>query len=403
MKKGLPNMKNESIESFLEKYDLWFSVYKKELLEKEKKNQALLQQFLDRFTSSYVKTMGIDDYIVGKGGDSFCKWVETDLQSYGDIHAKKLNAWAKFGIYYNSKESRYEYGARFGRDEVTVFNSLRKEVLSLMEAAKVQDYDVLAKSKLNPLFKNKIFFLYNQSASLPIYSDSDLRVLLAIFDIKCSGDIDRAYKRKLLFEFYKSLNRPDITTFRFMQFVYNDMGYRPVLRTAEAHELVKEIRPKSYSLVDVKSLEDILSPSSSSTRSGLVNEKPESVVQKKLTGKKGEEIVKSYLLTHKKELDIVGEPEFFCDKNDFVHHDISYKDSSGRTIYIEVKATKANTSGKVHFEMSDKEYDFMMEHLDNYYFFYINDVFNGDVIQRIPASCIQARPSKYRITMKIKD
>ena len=106
-------MKNESIESFLEKYDLWVSFYKKELFEEEKKNQVLLQQFLDRFIRSYVKTMGIDDYIVGKGGDSFWKWVETDLQSYGDIHAKKLNAWAKSGIYYNSKESRYEYGARY--------------------------------------------------------------------------------------------------------------------------------------------------------------------------------------------------------------------------------------------------------------------------------------------------
>ena len=46
-------MKNEIIDSFLEKYNLWFSVHKKELLEKEKKNEALLQHFLDRFTSSY--------------------------------------------------------------------------------------------------------------------------------------------------------------------------------------------------------------------------------------------------------------------------------------------------------------------------------------------------------------
>ena len=135
----------------------------------------------------------------------------------------------------------------------------------------------------------------------------------------------------------------------------------------------------------------------------MVEEKPESIVQKKLTGRKGEEIVKSYILTHKKELGVVGDPEFACETNDYKHYDISYQDIRGEVIYIEVKATKAHNNKQVSFEMSDKEYDFMLRHFDNYYFFYLDDVFNGNVIKRIPASSIVAVPSKFKIKMKIKD
>lgn len=396
-------MTTEIIEQFFEKYDLWFSINKKEIVEQENKNQNLLHKFLERFTFSYIQNMEIDDYAVGKGGDPFCNWVEMKLQDYGDIHAQRLNAWQKFGIYYSAKDGNYQFGSKFGRDEVTVFNSIKQEILNVIKASNNHDYPALAKSKLNPLFKNKIFFLYNPNDSLPIYSDTDLQILLTVFEIPFNRSLDRAFRRKALFEFYQSLNRTDISTFRFMKFVYNSMGYRSALRNEDAFELTRDINPKAYSLVDIHSLEELIPNSTSSNRSGLVNEKPESVVQKKLTGKKGEEIVKAYLLLHKDELGIVGEPYFACEVDDYKHYDISYTHTSGKTIYIEVKATKANSSGQVHFEMSDKEYDFMLANIDNYYFFYINDVFNGDVINRISARCIVARPSKYKITMKINN
>ena len=51
--------------------------------------------------------------------------------------------------------------------------------------------------------------------------------------------------------------------------------------------------------------------------------------------------------------------------------------------------------------MSDKEYDFMKENIDNYYFYYVNDVYNGNVIKRISAKLIMAHESKYRISMEI--
>lgn len=397
-------MEKESITSFLEKYDVWFNLNKASFIQQENKDENLLIVFLNKFNSEYVKNMPIDDYVVGKGGDSFCKWVETDLQDYGDIHAKKLNAWQKFSIYYNSKTGHYDHGAKFGRDEQTVYKEVRKAVVDVIEAAKTGDYDTLALSKLNPLFKNKIFYLYNKTESIPIYSEKDINTLLTIFSVPFNEKFDRAYKRKLLFDFYKSLDRDDITPYRFMKFVFNELGYRPILRTNDANKLNSPVSGKTYSLVDVEHLEDIVpNRPSSSTRTGLVSEKPESVAQKKITGKKGEEIVKAYILSHKNELEITGEVDCACEYNDFKHYDFAYRTNEGRTIYVEVKATKGHNVSNINFEMSDKEYNFMKENIDNYFFFYIDDVFNGDIIKRISARCIVAKPSKYKIAMNITE
>ena len=397
-------MNTEVIESFLEKYDVWFQLKRDEIIECEKNNSKLLLYFLTEFSLEHVKEMHIDDYVVGKGRDSFCKWVETDLQDYGDIHAKKLNAWQKFSIYYNTKSSKYDFGTKFGREEQSVYKEVRKAVVDIIEAALCNDYDVLASSKLNPLFKNKIFFLYNNTESIPIYSEKDLNTLLTIFSIPFDEKIDRAYKRKLLFDFYKSLNRDNITPYRFMKFVFSEYGYRFILRTEEANYLNTHINAGNYILVDIKHLEDI-APEQLSTvvGAGVVTEKPESVAQKKITGKKGEEIVKAYLLSHKDELDIVGEIDCACEYNDFKHYDFAYKNRIGKTCFIEVKATKNHNIDRISFEMSDKEYDFMNDNIENYYFFYIDDVFNGNVIKRISAKSIIVKPSKYKISMTISE
>ena len=396
-------MKNEIISSFLEKYDIWFASNGQDFFKQEEKNERLLAMFLKDFSVENVISMKIDDYVVGKGLDSFCKWVEVDLKDYGAIIARKLNAWQKFSIFYNAEKNCYEHGVRFGKDTKTVFNNVKEAVLAIIYAAQTHAYKVLASSKLNPLFKNKIFFLYNSNDSLPIYSEKDLNTLLTVFSIPFDNDVDRAYKRKLLFDFYKSLNRDDISTFRFMRFVYNPMGYRSVLRAEEAAKLNSDIETKIYSLVDVERLENGVFFHSDDEKTGLVVEKPESVVQKKITGKRGEEIVKAYLLSHKQELLIDGEVDCACEYSDYKHFDFSYLETNGRRVFVEVKATKINDKSRISFEMSEEEYLFMLANIDNYYFFYINDVFNGTIIKRISAKKIVPKPCKYRILMVIDE
>ena len=51
--------------------------------------------------------------------------------------------------------------------------------------------------------------------------------------------------------------------------------------------------------------------------------------------------------------------------------------------------------------MSEKEYNFMKEHEDNYYIYFIDDVFNGNIIKRISAKYINVRPVKFRAELVV--
>ena len=397
---------NEISLHFLEKYDAWIeskdSSYKKD----REHNNQLLDRFLSLFPLSKVEQLDIDEYVVGKGSKSFCWWVEDELAAHGDIRPKNLTSFQKFGLDYDKTNKCYRFGGekvkktRFGGDYETIFENIRKALVDLIKASYSHDYDVIAKNPLNDLFKNKITYLYNRNDYLPIYSDGDLNVVLSLLDIPFSVDENRIFKRKKLFDFYKNLERDDISTLDFMRYIYNEAGFRPYLRSDSNLKLKDKIVAKKYVLVDVDKTTEIVKAKKQSG-TGLVSESAESLQSKKMSGKKGEEIVKEYLILHKKELGIIGEIDCACEYNDYAHYDYAYKTSSGM-VYIDVKATKANRKNIVNFEMSDAEYDFMIENESSYYIFYINDVYEGDTILRIPSSCIIAKPSKYKASFSVE-
>ena len=92
-----------------------------------------------------------------------------------------------------------------------------------------------------------------------------------------------------------------------------------------------------------------------------------------------------------------------CEYDDSKHYDISFKTQEGKTVFIDVKSTKALNGNKVVFEMSEAEYAFMKEHEDNYFIYFIDDVYNGNVIKSISAKHISVRPIKYRAELVITD
>lgn len=390
----------------MEKYDYWYELNKKWIKESVTKSDKLLEEFLSLFPIERISDLKIDEYVVGKKENSFCWWVESELSSLGDIRGGQLSAFQRFGIYYDRKKEDYIFcnsrtkNPRFGNSKKMVYENVITEICDLLEAVQQSNFEDIAKNKLNPLFKNKLVYLYDSERWLPIYSDKDLNIILSLLEIPYTDGEDRIFKRKKLFEFYKSLNRPDLTPQHFMMFIYSDLGLRPYLRNSDITKLNDEVKPRQYKLEEVISIKELI-PSKSSKRKGLVSESFETFAQKKITGKKGEEIVKEYLLKHKKELEIIGDIDCPCEYDDNKHYDFSYNHQDGKIIYVESKATKANRADKISFELSDVEYEFMQQHKESYFIFYINDVFNGDVIKKIPANLIIAKPSKYKVTVEV--
>lgn len=394
-----------AVYNFIDKYNYWFKANQKEILEKEKNNMSLIGKFIQEFSEENIKKMQINEYVMGNDNEnSFCYWIEEKFKSCGNIKKVILTKPQKYGMYFDKRINGFSFGGKFAKKNMfgnnvdIVFQKIKSEILNLISAAQSYDFDCIEKNLLNPLVKNKILFLYNNKGWIPIYSEKDLNVLLNILDIPFSMEEPRANKRKKLYEFYESLNRYDITTLRFMWFIYDNIGYRKILRGGDSLKYNDNIKIKSYRLVEINNLIEYI-PRNNVNRSGLITETASTVVEKKLSGKKGEEIVKNYLLKHKQEFNIVGELDIACETNDYAHYDISYIDTSGRQIFIEVKSAKNKMNNRITFEMSSAEYNFMQEHINDYYIFFIDDVYNGNIIKKISATNIIVHPSKYKVSL----
>lgn len=382
-------------------------------LKEEEKMQKSLNNFVSTFNERKISLMDIDDYVIGKRNKkSFCHWLEQGLECYGSISGR-TTAFEKYVIYWDKKESKYSFGAKnwksrkeFGSNIEEIFSNVKKALLDVIIATRSKDYDRISKNPLNPQFKNKISFLYDSKNQIPIYGDNDLNTILTIFDIPFVKNTDRFKKRQQLFDFYKENGFASyVTPYLFMAFIYSWGGYRKELRGDEKptidHKYVKK-----YSLVDIQ-IEDLISnkKNENNTKRKFVYN-PGSEESKRITGRKAEDIVLEYLKAHATELD-AHEIMAWChgeNQDDGKGYDISYKHSDGTEIFIEVKGTKADLKKQVIFEMSANEYNFMKNHQENYYIFFVNDANKSTIIQRLLAKDIHGEePIKYKVSFNSKE
>lgn len=400
------------IENFYSKLEVWknsqdYVTRKNE--EKQKKKE--LEKFISKFTLEYIDVMPIESYVTGMNNkNSFCYMIEETFKCFGKISGR-TSAYQKYVIYWSEEKKDYLFGDKrtkhrrgFGSDKNEIYKNVKKEIAAIIEASFTNDYKSIAKSPLNPQFKNKIAFLYNYDMQLPIYSDDDLNMILTIFEIPFDKREDRAFKREKLFKFYKD-NELDkiLSTYMFMAFVYSPYGYRSILRSYEKPTLTGKI--SEYLLEDVKVAEVIKTKRNAdgNTRKLVYNPAVEEI--KRITGRKAEDIAIEYLNAHKKEMNIKT-ITCWCNgenHNDGKGYDISYVTNDGSEFFVEVKGTKQNLDEEVLFEMSANEHEVMRLNPNNYYIFFVNNVNEGKVIKRILGQDIEGEePVKYRIHFKSK-
>lgn len=364
-----------------------------------------LREFLNRFTVEHIASMPIEEYVTGRTfKNTFCYMVEETFDCFGTIKGR-TSAYQKYVVYWNKKSGGYSFGDKrtkqrrgFGSTVEKIYENVRKEIINAIKASRNGDYASLAKNPLNPMFKNKISYLYNSEKEIPIYSANDLQIILKALNIPFSLKENRVYLRKKLYEFYKD-NRIDeyVNPYLFMCFLYNPLGYRGVLRPNEKTAESKE--ETSPTLIDVVNLES--APLNDGNGGGGKFKYDPSIEEKrKETGLKAENIVSQYLEEHKAEMNI-KEIHCWCygaDQNDAKGYDFSYVTNDGEEILIEVKGTRADLKDRVCFEMSINEFNVMKKNMDAYYVYFVNNVYKEKVIRRIPAREITGeKPVKFRL------
>ena len=138
-----------------------FEGNRQERLKDYKELQKLQRQFIKKFPIERLKTLGIDDYVEGKkingkvNTETFCYWVEWKTAGLGRMQGARAD---KFGLYCDKKTQEYVFLKNF-KDEQQALESLRGEILKLLEYGKNKDLEGIKKIKLSPMFKGKILFL----------------------------------------------------------------------------------------------------------------------------------------------------------------------------------------------------------------------------------------------------
>lgn len=99
----------------------------------------------------------MDDYVIGKGTDSFCAYVEPKTKAWANIEGATAS---KFGIYFGRTKSdpkkQYRFTRKFGDTRSEAFMEVKKALLDLIEAGKAKDFSSIDNNLLSPMFKAKI-------------------------------------------------------------------------------------------------------------------------------------------------------------------------------------------------------------------------------------------------------
>ena len=409
----------EYIDDFLREYDIWYSNNKEDIVKKFNNDIKVHKEFLSLFPKAKIAEMNIDEYVIGKKTKSFCWWVEHELSSLGDIRGGRLTSYSRFGIYFNKEINDYVFGSKktkktkFGANKEEIFKNIIQKILKLLGDLKKKKYDELINNELNPLFKNKLIYLYDSKNWIPIYGDDDLNFILEKLEIPYNNDDDRIIKRIKLFVFFKLLNRSDIKPLLFMKFIYSQ--YKNLINDKEIKQMSKipkNINVKCIKLEYISSIEKIPSKLKVEKHGQINPLNYRDIVIKNIIGKTGEEIVEKYLKSEEGEsvlnIDKNKEIESPClgeKRDDYKHYDFAYYEKdTHKKIYIEVKSSKSSDKNNIAFFISNAELKFAKENQDSHFIMYINNINDTNItIKQIPFSAIKDmfEPIKYEFKGKL--
>ncbi|MBO4509276.1 MAG: DUF3883 domain-containing protein [Spirochaetaceae bacterium] len=383
-------------DQFTAGFTAWYQQNKESIQASAKECENLRKQFLVRFPISKLKDMTLESYAIGNREDSFCSWIENKLLGLGSIRSPGKPS-IKYGVYYSKSLKAYDFEnsqsarKKFGGTAEAVLESVKDEIIII--AQNPCNYDLLANTKLSQLFANKVAFLYSNNRQIPIYSDSHLSVFLSALEISFRIGENRAYKREKLYQYYSQLNCNGLSPLTFMQYLYQGAGLCGLLQDQQGKKAKKQAITMTPEKAPVPQVEPERTKREQN-RFGLIEETLSSE-EADAIGRCGENVVKDYLERNRKKLGIIGSIDCPCEFDDYAHYDFSFHTIDGKTIYVEVKASKLDTPGRAHFFMSRAEYEFFLENKENYWLYYVNDVFGKRTVSCCHFSADELKAVKY--------
>jgi len=343
----------------------------------------LRKKFISDYLISRIPKLTIDEYVSGKGGSTFCNRIENDLNEWGNIHGSFAT---KFGVYFGKfgedTTPKYRIGRKeYGTDENIALNKILSAIVELLENK--DDFVILKKNPISPMFKGKILSVYYPNEFLNIFSAKHLNYFINILslDNDSKSELD---KQALLLNFKNSDKvMKEWTIYEYSKFLYSSFG-KPNDEIKEDN-ISKEL--KKFNLKDFPPIESL--------KFDYVdlhtNELPEPIEKEKnketkidysnrskkfkRIGDRGEQIAlraERQFLKKNGRKDLARLVDQISERDDSVGYDIKSYEADGTEKLIEVKSTLRKV-GNSNIFLSANELQ-VAENEENYYFYIIYEV-----------------------------
>jgi len=375
----------------LREYQFEFEKIRSELASDYKEINSLRIKFINNFNVKKILSLEIDEYVAGKNDNTtFCNRIENELNSWGNIHGSTAK---KFGLYYgrfgDDKVRKYRIGKKhFGTQTNEALKNILTSIVELINNK--NDYNIIKRNPISPMFKGKILSLYFPKDFLNIFSASHLNYFINMLSLENNSrsEID---KQKILIDFKNTdLVMKDWSVFEFNKFLYYSFGNPN--DDIKDEKLPQEL--KDYKLRDFPPIEVVKSvfvnlnteqtiPNKPTTK--YKNRKTDYVKQSKKfkrIGDRGEQVVlkaERHFLEKNGKHKLADKIDHISKRDDSLGYDIVSYDLEGNKIFIEVKSTlKPVGQSSIYISANELE---VAVNKKNYYFYIIYNV--GDKIPKI--------------------
>ncbi len=390
-------------------------------IEGRKQLNKLRTEFIKDFSLKHIAEMKIDEYVIGKGNQTFCYRLERDLDGLG----RTLGATAfKFGVYYGivkgDNEFKYRHSEKWGSNYKIAFQNIREALIELITAGKNKDIGAIVNSNISIMFKGKILSTYYPERYLNIFSNDHLNHYLQFYGLLNEEilNADPVIKREELMAFKnKDKVMKHWNADIFANFLYSTYPKSPVKDQQESEVLTNYKAPVFPILQTPETVELNIQPKQESSKSGSQKKsgnKPDYEKENRLLkqlGDMGEDLVLKFEQKRLKEAGLNSQSKKIkrvsLDSDSWGYDILSFNDDKTER-YIEVKATRAKP-GTANFFLTLNELNTAKEKQENYYIYMVYDILSPNPkiwIITNPFSPeninVLMEPVNYRIKINVK-
>ncbi len=348
---------------------------------------SLRNEFLEKFPIKSLETITIEQYALGLDAtykDSFCYWLETRLQMFGDIHGSTA---AKFGVYFGKRGDDIENKWRWTKWTNESFENVRRELNYLVRAGNEMDFDAIEQNPFSKMFKGKILAVYFPDRYLNIYSYEHIKYFLKqlgvveyppielakqkLLQIKNSNSVMRGWNNlkfsNFLYTYFSEVKRKDAEEI-------NEETPEIIGKTLSFQKSTGEYRPAKQPVISVVTTEG-------TKRKPYKPDYQKASEYKQKTGREGEIAVldfeKETLIASGRQ-DLAGKVIRVSETDDSLGYDIlSFDSVTGEEKHIEVKTTSGAKNNSVDFYITDNELKHLKED-SHYSIYYISGIYGNN-------------------------